>query len=155
MLSSQNDNRKIRCSFCGKTESQVSKLISGPAGIYICDECVGICAEIIDEDTGSTQDEHNKCSICGANKENVQIFFYDDFSDRTYCGRCVDRLSTLYAYKLRLLTNPDDSFEVDEETGATENIQLSDDEAMESDEKLSQSDDIPNDLDELLRILKG
>ena len=41
---------KVRCSFCGKTEDQVRKLIAGPSGTYICDECVEICAEIIDED---------------------------------------------------------------------------------------------------------
>ncbi len=38
-----------RCSFCGRTENQVSKLIAGPEGVYICDECVAICADIIDE----------------------------------------------------------------------------------------------------------
>ncbi|MCR5810083.1 MAG: ATP-dependent Clp protease ATP-binding subunit ClpX, partial [Lachnospiraceae bacterium] len=38
-----------RCSFCNRTENQVSKLIAGPEGVYICDECVGICADIIDE----------------------------------------------------------------------------------------------------------
>ena len=41
---------KIRCSFCNKTEDQVRKLIAGPNGIYICDECVDICAEIIEEE---------------------------------------------------------------------------------------------------------
>ena len=38
-----------RCSFCNRTENQVSKLIAGPEGVYICDECVAICADIIDE----------------------------------------------------------------------------------------------------------
>ena len=38
-----------RCSFCGRTEKQVAKLIAGPNDIYICDECVAICADIIDE----------------------------------------------------------------------------------------------------------
>lgn len=41
---------KVRCSFCNKTEDQVRKLIAGPNGAYICDECIGICAEIIDEE---------------------------------------------------------------------------------------------------------
>ena len=40
-----------RCSFCGKAENQVMKLIAGPGGIFICDECVELCAEIIDEET--------------------------------------------------------------------------------------------------------
>ncbi len=41
---------KIRCSFCGKTQEQVNRLIAGPNGAYICDECIDICAEIIDEE---------------------------------------------------------------------------------------------------------
>ena len=38
-----------RCSFCNRTENQVAKLIAGPENVYICDECVAICADIIDE----------------------------------------------------------------------------------------------------------
>lgn len=41
---------RIRCSFCGKTDAQVRKLIAGPNGAYICDECADICAEIIEEE---------------------------------------------------------------------------------------------------------
>ena len=41
---------EIRCSFCGKSQGQVRKLIAGPTGAYICDECVDICAEIIEEE---------------------------------------------------------------------------------------------------------
>ena len=43
----------IRCSFCGKTQDQVRKLIAGPSGTYICDECVGICSDIIEEEDGA------------------------------------------------------------------------------------------------------
>ena len=43
---------KVRCSFCQKTEDQVRKLIAGPDGAYICDECVGICSEIMEEEFG-------------------------------------------------------------------------------------------------------
>ncbi|MCR5626531.1 MAG: ATP-dependent Clp protease ATP-binding subunit ClpX [Lachnospiraceae bacterium] len=41
---------RIRCSFCGKTQDQVQKLIAGPNGAYICNECIAICADIIEED---------------------------------------------------------------------------------------------------------
>lgn len=41
---------RVRCSFCGKPEEQVRKLIAGPEGSYICDQCVGICSEILDEE---------------------------------------------------------------------------------------------------------
>ena len=40
----------VRCSFCNKTQSQVRKLIAGPNGTYICDDCVAICTEIIEEE---------------------------------------------------------------------------------------------------------
>ena len=48
---------RIRCSFCGKTDGQVRKLIAGPNGAYICDECVDICAEIIEEELGEEEDD--------------------------------------------------------------------------------------------------
>ncbi len=43
-------NNDIRCSFCNKTQGQVRKLIAGPAGVYICDECIDICADILEEE---------------------------------------------------------------------------------------------------------
>ena len=39
----------VKCSFCGKSQKQVKKLIAGP-GVYICDECIDLCNEIIDEE---------------------------------------------------------------------------------------------------------
>ncbi|MFQ5473114.1 MAG: AAA family ATPase, partial [Dehalococcoidia bacterium] len=42
------------CSFCGKNQDQVRRLIAGPGAVYICDECVELCREIIQEDSGST-----------------------------------------------------------------------------------------------------
>lgn len=48
---------KLRCSFCGKTADQVRKLIAGPEGVYICDECVGICSDIIEEEMMETAPE--------------------------------------------------------------------------------------------------
>lgn len=43
-----SDNR-LKCSFCGKSQDQVTKLIAGP-GVYICDQCVDLCNEILDEE---------------------------------------------------------------------------------------------------------
>src|SRR3990170_4629980 len=42
------------CSFCGKNQDQVRRLIAGPGAVYICDECVELCREIIQEDTPTT-----------------------------------------------------------------------------------------------------
>ena len=41
---------QYRCSFCGKAQEQVSRLIAGPGGVYICNECISLCQEIIDEE---------------------------------------------------------------------------------------------------------
>ena len=49
-----------RCSFCGRTENQVQKLIAGPNGVYICDECVSVCNDIIDEEQEDGSEEPHK-----------------------------------------------------------------------------------------------
>ena len=52
-MAGYNDEKKVlRCSFCNKTQDQVRKLIAGPKGknVYICDECIDICSEIIEEE---------------------------------------------------------------------------------------------------------
>ena len=49
-MAGKNTEEKIKCSFCGKTQDQVRKLIAGPNGVYICDDCIDICAEIIEEE---------------------------------------------------------------------------------------------------------
>jgi ATP-dependent Clp protease ATP-binding subunit ClpX len=43
----------VKCSFCAKSQKQVKKLIAGP-GVYICDECIDLCNEIIDEEFTQT-----------------------------------------------------------------------------------------------------
>ena len=47
---------KIRCSFCGKTQDQVRKLIAGNGNVYICDECVELCAEILEEELAGQEE---------------------------------------------------------------------------------------------------
>lgn len=53
MANRSEDRKLLRCSFCNKTQDQVRKLIAGP-NAYICDECVRICAEIVDEELEET-----------------------------------------------------------------------------------------------------
>ena len=55
-MAGRNVDEKLRCSFCNKTQDQVKKLIAGPNGAYICDECVGICADILDEEFENEED---------------------------------------------------------------------------------------------------
>ena len=49
----------IRCSFCNKTQNQVRKLIAGPAGVYICDDCVEICTDILEEELQEEEEEES------------------------------------------------------------------------------------------------
>ena len=51
----EDEKELIRCSFCGKTQDQVKKIIAGP-NVYICDECVSLCHEIVMEELGAEQD---------------------------------------------------------------------------------------------------
>ncbi len=51
------DPKKIKCSFCGKSQDAVRRMIAGPEGIYICDECVDICSDIIEEEEYDEPDE--------------------------------------------------------------------------------------------------
>ncbi|MDE6749593.1 MAG: ATP-dependent Clp protease ATP-binding subunit ClpX [Lachnospiraceae bacterium] len=49
-MAGKNSDNKVRCSFCNKTQDQVKKMIAGPGSVYICDECVDVCADIIEEE---------------------------------------------------------------------------------------------------------
>lgn len=56
-MAGRNIDERLRCSFCNKTQDQVKKLIAGPNGAYICDECVGICSDILDEEFEAEQEQ--------------------------------------------------------------------------------------------------
>ena len=53
MASKESSTDPLKCSFCGKSQKQVIKLIAGP-GVYICDECIELCVEIIEEEKVET-----------------------------------------------------------------------------------------------------
>src|SRR5690554_2221966 len=55
MFKFNEEKGQLKCSFCGKTQEQVRKLVAGP-GVYICDECIDLCAEIVEEELGIDQD---------------------------------------------------------------------------------------------------
>jgi ATP-dependent Clp protease ATP-binding subunit ClpX len=49
-MATRRDDNPLRCSFCGKSQKEVKKLVAGPAGVYICEECIGLCNDIIAEE---------------------------------------------------------------------------------------------------------
>ena len=53
MAANRTNRVQYHCSFCGKNQDQVRRLIAGPGAVYICDECVDLCREIIDEESGA------------------------------------------------------------------------------------------------------
>lgn len=66
-----HDDSRLKCSFCGKTQDQVKKLIAGPE-VYICDECVELCNEILDEEFLETKDKK---------EESINTEKQDDLKD--------------------------------------------------------------------------
>ena len=65
----KHDDDKLKCSFCGKTQDQVKKLIAGPE-VYICDECVELCNEILDEEFFESKEKES--STDGDNPEKAE-----------------------------------------------------------------------------------
>jgi len=55
MFSRRKTRPTFRCSFCGKQQDQVERLIAGPNGVYICDQCVDLCQKIIQEEREQRQ----------------------------------------------------------------------------------------------------
>ncbi|GGD03307.1 ATP-dependent protease [Pontibacillus chungwhensis BH030062] len=55
MFKFNEEKGQLKCSFCGKTQDQVRKLVAGP-GVYICDECIELCTEIVEEELGNEEE---------------------------------------------------------------------------------------------------
>lgn len=68
---------KVRCSFCNKSEDQVRKLIAGPNGVYICDECIEICSEIIEEELEDDFELEGGDDINLLKPEEIKMFLDD------------------------------------------------------------------------------
>ena len=114
-MAGRNSEDKIRCSFCGKSQDQVRKLIAGPNGAYICDECVDICAEIIEEEF---EDEE----ISGKGKEDLEEInlikpeemkkFLDEYVIGQEYAKKVMSVAVYNHYK-RVLTDSMDDIEIE------------------------------------------
>jgi ATP-dependent Clp protease ATP-binding subunit ClpX len=63
----------LKCTFCGKSQRQVRKLIAGPASVYICDECVELCNEIVEEELGAQAKESTE-SLDLPNPREIKAF---------------------------------------------------------------------------------
>lgn len=72
-MAGKNNGVNYFCSFCNKPQEQVRKLIAGPKGVYICDECIGICSEILEEEFG-TQRNVSDVDINLLKPEEIKAF---------------------------------------------------------------------------------
>ena len=70
---------KICCSFCGKTSDQVRRLLSGPNGVYICDECIELCSEILEEELDGVTDYYDASNDINLLKPKEIKKFLDDY----------------------------------------------------------------------------
>lgn len=70
---------KICCSFCGKTSDQVRRLLSGPNGVYICDECIELCSEILEEELDGVADYYDASNDINLLKPKEIKKFLDDY----------------------------------------------------------------------------
>lgn len=73
MTKKGNDSDNLFCSFCGKNQKEVTKLIAGPA-VYICDECIQLCSEIIEEESDKTAPEHENLLVPRQIKEMLDDY---------------------------------------------------------------------------------
>ncbi len=60
MFDNSDPDKQIACSFCGKTQDQVKKIVAGP-GVYICNECIDLCKQIIDDEKNASSIGRNQC----------------------------------------------------------------------------------------------
>ena len=67
MAGNRSNRVQYHCSFCGKNQDQVRRLIAGPGSVYICDECINLCREIIDEESGSPTQTTAKAAVAADN----------------------------------------------------------------------------------------
>ncbi|WP_090394638.1 ATP-dependent Clp protease ATP-binding subunit ClpX [Pseudobutyrivibrio sp. C4] len=106
-MMARNDDR-VRCSFCGKTQNQVRKLIAGPNGAFICDECVDICQEIIVEelDDFGPAPETDSIEINLQKPEDMKAFL-DQYVIGQDEAKKVLSVAVYNHYK-RIMANPDD-----------------------------------------------
>lgn len=96
---------EIRCSFCGKTESQVLKLLKGPNGVYICDACVELCSEIIEEELSEDEAVFDEDEINLLKPEEIKNFLDDYVIGQENAKKALS--VAVYNHYKRILAEPD------------------------------------------------
>lgn len=101
-MAKYDEKKQLKCSFCGKTQEQVKRLIAGP-GVYICDECIDLCSEIIADEFQETVDFDPK-SVPKPNEIKEYLDSYVIGQDRAKKSLSV----AVYNHYKRINTNKED-----------------------------------------------
>ena len=108
-MANKKPTSTIRCSFCGKPQEMVKKIIAGP-NVFICDECIGVCNNIMDSEEYENETGVERASQCiDAIEGGIEAIFFHDKMKACY----KDLVRTLGAkynvpiYKHQRLRNPD------------------------------------------------
>ena len=76
MATRSDNNKQFRCSFCNKPQDQVRKLVAGPKGVYICDECIEVCTEIMEDEFEDYNEDTQEINLM---KPMEMKAFLDDY----------------------------------------------------------------------------
>lgn len=113
-MAGKNSDEKIKCSFCGKPQGMVRKLISGPGGVFICDECIEICSDIIMEefdDVNATDEIADDIEINLLKPMEIKEFL-DDYVIGQEEAKKVLSVAVYNHYKRVLFQGEDDGVEL-------------------------------------------
>ncbi|HKS90423.1 MAG TPA: ClpX C4-type zinc finger protein, partial [Tepidiformaceae bacterium] len=84
MASNRSNRVQYHCSFCGKSQDQVRRLIAGPGAVYICNECVDLCQEIIEEEAaenGAAQPASPRAAAANGQRVPPPRAIYDHLNE--------------------------------------------------------------------------
>ena len=89
--------RTYHCSFCGKTQEHVQRLIAGPGGVYVCNECFNRFAGESDEARGANAE---RCSFCGKRQQQV-LYVRRSPGQVAICNECIQLCQEIFAEEAR------------------------------------------------------
>lgn len=104
------NNDENRCSFCGKPDSKVRKMIAGPSGVFICDECIDVCSDIIEEELAYEMDDDSDLDITLYKPQQIKEFL-DEYVIGQDDAKKVLSVSVYNHYK-RILSKKDMGVEI-------------------------------------------
>ncbi len=91
-----------RCSFCNKDQCQVNRLVAGPNGVYICNECAIAFSE---EKHEPLAEKGLRCSFCGKDQAHIQYLSRSGSKGTRICDECVDLCLEIFAEEQGISSN--------------------------------------------------